>query len=211
MNTMTNKMTKTFKFEINERVFIKGDWENVYKVYKINGRNYQLKTQDDFISNTWRNDNELTNSRKSDFLKSLRENKMEQNKLNNAVINDIYKYINWNVKNRPCKFLFTNEKNAPKQVFYWQEEDYDGSIFVVYEYLFENKVFYLCLNSRFGSCSGCDDWENMGYDKEALAVKRDYIEREYKNIYIKLSKHDIKHKHPECNEKLTNWKKTTPN
>ena len=45
--------------------------------------------------------------------------------------------------------------------------------------------------------------EDLGIEK----LKKNYIEREYKNIYIELSKNDIKHEHPECNKKLINWKK----
>ena len=42
-----------------------------------------------------------------------------------------------------------------KLIFYWGEDDYQGSLFVVYQ--MDNVFFYI--ESRFGSCGGCDAFE----------------------------------------------------
>jgi hypothetical protein len=216
MNTTNNKI---FKFNINEQVFIKGDWKTVYNVLKCNGRKYQLQTDDGFIDNIWYHDNQLTNTRKSEFLTVLRETKLkfEQEQLENqtlaeVVLKDTYQYINWEAKNRPCKVLFTNGELAPKRVFYWIEEDYAGSIFTVYEYKYQNKLFYLCLSSGFGSCSGCDGWEHVleiGWcGEDNTQEKHDYILREYNRLYVEIDKKNIlnnKYIHPELKQKLTEW------
>jgi hypothetical protein len=198
---MHRSKNENFTYNINEQVFIKGDWETIYIVIKKNGRKYQIQT-DGFINNTWYDDSVLTNSRKSNFLKSLREAKLkleqeqqENKSLTELVIKDVYQYINWDPKNRPCKVLFTEDPLAPMRVFYWVEEDYQGSIFVVYEYIFQNKTFYLCLSSGFGSCTGCDDWEHIlemrWVGEDNTQVKRDHILREYNNLYIETDKNNI--------------------
>ena len=218
-----------FTYNIGEKVFIKGNWKTVYTVIKRNNLCYKLQTEDKFNISTWYNDNQLTNSRKSEFLNFFRKSstktgqldkEVEKKEVENVkkevekkevenVKKEVYKYINWDAKNRPSKVLFTG-KDSPKLVFYWSEEDYSGSIFSIYEYNYDNKLYYLCLSSSFGSCSGCDDWENVlekGWcGEDNTQEKRDYILKEFNNVYVETNKENIllnkKYIHPQLRTKL---------
>ena len=109
-----------------------------------------------------------------------------------------YEYINWefdsNRDGRPCEDLFNYDPVAPKRVFHWNEEDYQGSIFVVYEYTFENVLYYLYISSGYGSCSGCDYWLSATNEGRSENTKEmhDYIETEFSNLCVVVNKNDIK-------------------
>lgn len=206
-------MNKTlFKFNIGEEVYIKGNWKTVYTITKIKGIKYQLKSisNDGFVSLMWQYDKDLTNSRKSEFLRNLRLDKERQTQIINdqkiladSILKEVYKYINWECKKRPCYGLFVCGYYSPKLVFSWKEEDYQGSILVIYKY----KAYYLYLESRFGSCSGCDSWlsaTDHEWDTEDI---QNCILREYNSLKVSFdTQFNLNdYLHPDCKKALNDW------
>jgi hypothetical protein len=209
-------MDKTlFKFNIGEEVYIKGNWENVYTIVKIKGVKYQLKSvsDDGFVSLVWHHDKDLTNTRKSEFLRNMRLDKErktqiinEQKTLIESILKEVFNYINWECKKRPCYELFVNDCDSPKLVFSWKEEDYQGSILVIYKY----KYCYLYLESGFGSCSGCDSWlsaTDYGDPLENIEAIQNCILREYNSLKVSFdTQFNLSdYLHPDCKQALNDW------
>jgi hypothetical protein len=47
-------------------------------------------------------------------------------------------------------------KHPVKRIFEWIEDDFQGTVYVLFEYTYNNKIYYISIKGRFGSCPGCD-------------------------------------------------------
>lgn len=107
----------------------------------------------------------LKNGKKVNVVKKVNSQVLIKNKVR-PYLTEIKTYCN-------SRSVYTNlfKDNAPvKLIFKWIEEDYQGSLFVIYEYTEFDKKYYLYISGRFGSCSGCDYWEDL--NDNAIELKQ---------------------------------------
>jgi len=193
-----------FLFAIGEQVTLQNE-EDIYTIAKVKNGKYELQDLDGFTCNRQYMFHELTNKRRELYMK-------EKNKLGcdqEDMKRDLEKYLNipkFEYGSPGAKHVYKHMFTAPiKMIFSWEEEDWQGTVYVIYEYVLNNKPYYIEVNGHFGSCGGCDpfmDADNEQYkDRIIKALKTEC------NVYTSLSRIPIrKYIHPELKQKISQLK-----